>query len=734
MTGNPDYTPESGGQWTPYPVYPSGGIILAASAIFRNNKTDVRFYPYRDYDGFVNPKPNVSVFQNCTFETTKELLNNTKPDYHVRLDGVNEVVFKGCTFTNSRDGSVLFSDRGIGVYCYHSQVRFEKTNLSGITCTFEKMKYGIYSLYSGLGSASLTLDECELNGNQFGIYASGFTQVAPITITDCNVNMDQTFGASEFYGIYLNNCTGFDVRQNHFSASSLLSNTFGVVVNNAGSDNNYIYDNYFEHLTYGLQGLNINRNSKWIIEGEVPVFVPTGLRFICNKFHDAGCPNDFLINEDMEYPPTQPGIAYYQRNASNASNPTQEPAGNTFTQSHGSLTDEFYDINISTEVGSILYSHHTSSIPPDLRLEPNDVSNQDKVNYDPRPEVGDFVENSSSTQSYDVYQDLMGSSPYLSDTVLKVSIEKEDVLPNVMIRDIMVANPHTGKSDNLLTALDNRLNPMPDSLWFDIIDAADSLGGKEILENQLSSWIQRRDICVNHLIGLYRNDTIHSWAPDSLINLFESDDRVSSRYLLTQYYLDRFNFSEASYVLQNIPSEFSLSERQSATYQKILSLVDLFPQLFNDTLGYLVPDSIQAPILEQLADAGYELPGAWARNILVSAGLLDYQEPLVSETTLKSSRRDRFTWTHSRPIAADLKVFPNPAKDFVIAEYKKNNVLDQVQIVVLDAKGIKIRSYALQKAESQQLIPTNGLPSGIYLIQLRVNGLPTESRKVVIIR
>lgn len=784
MTGNPDYTPDGGGQWEPYPVYPSGGIIIATFATFRNNKTDVRFYPYRDYDGYGNPKANVSVFKECSFETTEELLNTSEPDYHVRLDGVHEVVFQGCTFTNSRDNSVLFPNRGIGVYSYNSQVRFEKTIISGTACTFEKLKYGIYSMYSGLGSASLTLDECELSGNQFGIYASGYTQIAPITINSCTVNIDQNFGASEFYGVYLNNCTGFDVRQNYFSASSLLSNTYGVIVNNSGTDNNYIYDNYFEHLTYGLQGLNINRNSDAAIEGGVPVFIPTGLRFICNKFHDVGCSNDFLINEDLAYPLTQPGIAYYQRNASNITEPTQEPAGNTFTPSHGNLTDNVYDINISETVAGILYTHHTL-FPFGLRLIPDDVSNPDKVVYEafslePYSEStscpDDFypegtridlqsaiseagqkidslvsllqflvddgstdtlrstVENSTSSQSYDVYQNLLNASPYLSDTVLKTSIEKEDVLLNVMIRDIMIANPQSAKSEELLTTLDERTDPMPDSMWVEILQGMDTVGAMERLVSELAGWMQRSDLYFNALAELFLNDTINPWASDSLVNLLESDGRLSSGYLLTQYYLDHFNVSEANNVLQDIPSEFSMSERQWMTHNEVLSLVNLFPQLFNDTVGFLVPDSAQAPALVQLADADYNLPGAWARNILVASGLLDYQEPIVSETTLKSSRRGRFHWTRSRSFTPNMKVFPNPARDFVIVEYHKNDMLDQAILEVLDMKGRKVRSYFLPKTANQQIISFEGLSVGTYLIQIYVNGLPKESCKVVIIR
>jgi len=81
-----------------------------------------------------------------------------------------------------------------------------------------------------------------------------------------------------------------------------------------------------------------------------------------------------------------------------------------------------------------------------------------------------------------------------------------------------------------------------------------------------------------------------------------------------------------------------------------------------------------------------------------------------------------------------MKVFPNPARDFVIVEYHKNDMLDQAILEVLDMKGRKVRSYFLPKTANQQIISFEGLSVGTYLIQIYVNGLPKESCKVVIIR
>ncbi|HNQ59635.1 MAG TPA: hypothetical protein PK028_01115 [Bacteroidales bacterium] len=83
-----------------------------------------------------------------------------------------------------------------------------------------------------------------------------------------------------------------------------------------------------------------------------------------------------------------------------------------------------------------------------------------------------------------------------------------------------------------------------------------------------------------------------------------------------------------------------------------------------DTYGnhFLVFESYPLITLENAFDTLWAsdettYPGAGARNILIASDLLDYHEPIVSETKMKSSWRDRFYWTYTRPIMSDLKFF-----------------------------------------------------------------------------
>jgi len=152
------------------------------------------------------------------------------------------------------------------------------------------------------------------------------------------------------------------------------------------------------------------------------------------------------------------------------------------------------------------------------------------------------------------------------------------------------------------------------------------------------------------------------------------------------------------------------------------------------SISYILPDSSQSAILEDLVKLDYDIPGAWSRNILIASGLMIYKESIFSETELKSSRKGKYHCADPRSITSNLNVFPNPAREFFIVEYRNGNSENQAQIVILDIKGRKVRTYLLSKVKNQIIIPTNGLINGTYLIQIHINGYPIESSKVVILR
>jgi len=148
----------------------------------------------------------------------------------------------------------------------------------------------------------------------------------------------------------------------------------------------------------------------------------------------------------------------------------------------------------------------------------------------------------------------------------------------------------------------------------------------------------------------------------------------------------------------------------------------------------LPPDSTQTITLQQIAIDNSLFTGAWARNILISCDLLDYSEPIVFTNNLKSSRKEKYHWKSSGASLSDFRVFPNPARDFLIIEYLKDKPSDQAMVELFDIKGDRVKSVLLQGRQHEVIIPVGDLISGSYLIRYTINGAVQKSSKVIIIR
>jgi hypothetical protein len=55
-----------------------------------------------------------------------------------------------------------------------------------------------------------------------------------------------------------------------------------------------------------------------------------------------------------------------------------------------------------------------------------------------------------------------------------------------MIRDVLVSNPQSAKSNEIVDMLDERIDPMPDYMMNEIMQGEDVLGAKELIEKNIA--------------------------------------------------------------------------------------------------------------------------------------------------------------------------------------------------------------------------------------------------------
>ena len=754
----------------------TGGIISCNSAIFKDNISDVIIYPFEN----TNPGTGEEAPNFCSF-TNAQFINTTvcEHDPYVNLWGVDGIRFRGCSFINelTKSDCPIGYNKGTGIrsfssgfyiddYCVNNTYLCDETK----QCHFENLEYGIYA-FNGELSKYISIDTAVFVNNKTGIYMS---MVENQTITQNKFVYDDTHDLSDDtpVGLYLETCTGYYVEENIFSNNAQDLTSLGIQIVNSGSAYNEIYNNTFENLNTGISAAGENRDA-----------VGNGLCIKCNDFEE--CVNDIYVTNEGGN--TNLGIAFAQGEVAPQPPPYQDPdptyaAGNNFSDFtginynyinleacnqieytyHGNYDDNKYklipdprypqapsthiDLNPDPEVW---YNSKSEACPSnfgsiiDFTAEKS-MFESELVNVDAYQDTlsmfvdgGDTdglnlnVQLSFPDEALEVRQELLDESPYLSDTVIKSAISKENVLPNAMIRDVLVANPQSAKSTNVIQSLDNRYNPMPDYMMNEIMQGQTVYGAKELLEQKLSKHKTKRDKSLSKLIRHYKSDTSNIAAStDSIISLFQNQNYSSPRYRLAMIYLCENDSASAFSTLNNIPVEFNLTEKEETTHDFYLDLFDIQWEIASDTNGI---DSLQIAALLEIAGHQYTMPSVYARNILVNAGEIIYNELVYLPDLFKVTP----IWHKGNNNVIKpslLKVFPNPASSYFIAEYILEDAIEKVYLILTEMNGKPIKTIYLAGKQNQIIVPIRDLPCGIYIIQLVGNKKVLESKKLTILK
>jgi len=536
-----------------------------------------------------------------------------------------------------------------------------------------------------------------------------------------------------------------------------LQHSLGIHILNLGPYHNEIYNNYFNNLYSGITAVGENRNSTL-----------EGLCLKCNDF--VTCTNDIYITPELD-PYLNPiitgntGIAKNQgiTNQQGGSDNTLA-AGNTFSDNNGTNPNYVNDDGCN----QIEYVHHgnfaplfkviPSPIMGDISINPDYYATYIKIEscpsnlgggIDVQSEMNSLSIEGLSVAAYEdtlsinvdggdteslnfevstslppeamsVRQELLSESPYLSDTVMKLAISKEDVLPNAMIRDVLVANPQSAKAVSVMQSLDQRFNPMPDYMMAEIMQGQNVSGAKELLEHHLAIHKTSRLISLSKLTNYYKGDTLNTTASsDSLLNILQAENNPFADYQLALLYLNKADSSNAYNTLDNIPFEFDLSQHEQDLHDLYSELFDVLWYISSDTLPI---DSLHIQTLFDISDHYRSLPGIYARNILSTRNLITFIEPIYLpdiqkstsawETSIGSSENEQF-----------LYVFPH---------YKIPQKNISPSITLSNTSGKIIYASELNDSENQIVIEIDDYPSGLYVVHLYNNSQLIESAKVVI--
>jgi hypothetical protein len=149
------------------------------------------------------------------------------------------------------------------------------------------------------------------------------------------------------------------------------------------------------------------------------------------------------------------------------------------------------------------------------------------------------------------------------------------------------------------------------------------------------------------------------------------------------------------------------------------------------------PDSLsasQVSDLQTLANEGEVPARAYARNILLQAEVVEYDEPILLPDLFKSAQAiDEYNDVLKAEAPKQINVYPNPSTDYVILEYYLE-VETEGSIEIKNVNGVLMHTVATQGIQDQLSIITKGWNPGIYIASLIIGGKTTESIKFTIVK
>ncbi len=328
---------------------------------------------------------------------------------------------------------------------------------------------------------------------------------------------------------------------------------------------------------------------------------------------------------------------------------------------------------------------------------------------------------SGQTEYQDLYIDLMSMAPYVSEENLLNLIGITD-FPELALRNIMVANPHSSRSPQVWDALVSREPALSQQTLDDIEAEQQTITAKDVLDMKIAQGQVGSEYLSIQLMQYYAE---HLGENATLLldlkNHLQYRDEAYFRYALVDLYLSEGNVAAANTALSNINSQCELGgeeQEELMTMNQYYAVVN--PLIANDSRLDLM-SSNDVGILDGIAQDGRGISQGKARALLALNGVsTTYYEPLIDingqykSLTVPNPNRLQVA-------ASAFELYPNPATDHTILQWDwfKAGLSTGFDIYIRDMKGALIQKVDVGDHQvNTKMLRLNGVIPGIYLLSV----------------
>ncbi len=736
--------------WNPGHYNEIGGIIRANNADFINNRRSVEFMKYRNYHPY-NPNIEfnyVGSFKDCSFKIDDQYAHTSNFAYHITMHNVKGITFTGCLFSNTTEmasTSAIYSlDAGFRVASYCSNSTSSPcADQDLVKCKFTGF-YDAIRASNANSSNTVYIRDAIFTDNAYGVSLLSVRNATIVKskfeISTCPETKEQC-SVLNGIGIRLDQCSGYAIEENTFSnlQSAEEALYYGIQVVESDAILNEIYNNDFDHVKYAIQaernnGLNNYNN---------------GLSFLCNKFknneHDIRVYYNSIVSGNQGTNLLSAGNKFLGGSANNFTNlgnyliDYYHSGGNTypnivtnvnriFTLNANTCPSHYGTGNVIKSSSELLatenvYNENTTALSNvnSLYTALEDGGNTEQLNTE--------VVTSWPEEMWELRAELLNKSPHLSEKVLKTTANKTEVLPESVIFEILAANPHELKKDELLEFLKNKPQPLPDYMIELLKEYAYNPSYKSIIKSEMTNYRIKKERAAHDMIRHYLNGEQSEIA--EVKNWLEKIGGVDADYQIIDLWLQENDTESANQLMDLIPDLYELTEENLVEHNQLKSLIEIQSNQINSGRSVYQTTEQEKSTLMAIAENSRGLAGRKAKNILSFVYGEKYCDcPEIGEGENKSSS----AITQANDLKEDITllnvtVSPNPAKAWTTFNFDLPLNVNTVYGSISDVQGKIVHTF---QCENRQYVwNTKNLKNGVYLYTI-IAGSKTESGKIII--
>jgi len=684
---------------------------------------------------------NVGIFRNCVFTINDQYTSDSQFYKHVDIVQVKRIKFYACDFKReSNENTSLFCS---GIEAYNGGLSINKYN--GDSCSFEGFYHGIFISDEGttVNYNSYIQNSIFIN-NSKGIVLNAMSNLVSIRKNTFHVGYNEPdkgiCGASQAYGIFLDNSNTFVIEDNEFDkyVNAPSDGAFiGIEAFNTETETDEIYKNTFSGLTHANHAMNQN----WGDE------IFRGLEYYCNQ-HSINNNDLFFVFDDSTNL-LNSGVQLSQGN-------NLKSTGNTFTQSisgynlynnTGHDVDYYYNVASNNEIP---FSYTSTTVNPKPQIltavcsgggiEPRALTSAEKqslendfivssANYENVKTLYESLNDGGNTQSlntevstswpndmWELRAELLGLSPYLSAEVLKTAADKTEVLPESVLFEILSANPDELKKMDLMDYLENKEQPLPAYMISILQQLAEGETAKTIMLNDMSRYDREKSRTALQMIVSLQYDEVFDFNTYRIwlnhLGGVNNDRRIVASFV------QEGNYSDALALAEIFPELYNLENDDLTEFNYYMDMLNLDILLKQENRSPMALSPTELDMVEAIANNSKGSSGVQARGLLEHF----YGQHFCNcvNTTIdanKSASASIKPNEFAEAMGLKIKAEPNPATTWVSFNYELPVGSDKAQLLIRNIEGKQIAIFQMNDQLGQKVWDTRSLKSGTYIYE-----------------